>query len=139
MRANERVTEVTHEGVTTQSGAFYPADLVVWAAGIKAPDWLASLDGLEVNRNNQLVVTATLQTTRDPDIFAFGDCAAAPWHGAPAGGRRGAAARAGGAPAGDAAVQDDQRAHGGQAAAGRFASAISARWYRWANCPPSAT
>ena len=86
VRANERVTEVTPEGVTTQSGAFYPADLVVWAAGIKAPDWLASLDGLEVNRNNQLVVLETLQSTRDPDIFAFGDCAAAPWQGAPVAG-----------------------------------------------------
>jgi NADH:ubiquinone reductase (H+-translocating) len=83
VRTNERVTGVSQEGVTTQSGAIYPADLVVWAAGIKAPDWLASLDGLEVNRSNQLVVTATLQTTRDPDIFAFGDCAAAPWEGAP--------------------------------------------------------
>ena len=81
VRTNERVTAVTQEGVTTQSAAFYPADLVVWAAGIKAPDWLASLDGLEVNRGNQLMVLPTLQTTRDPDIFAFGDCAAAPWHG----------------------------------------------------------
>ena len=42
------------------------------------PAWLADLDGLEVNRNNQLVVQPTLQTTRDPDIFAFGDCAACP-------------------------------------------------------------
>ena len=33
-----------------------------------------SLDGLEVNRLHQLVVTETLQTTRDPDIFAIGDC-----------------------------------------------------------------
>jgi NADH:ubiquinone reductase (H+-translocating) len=32
----------------------------------------------EVNRANQLVVTTTLQTTRDPDIFAIGDCAACP-------------------------------------------------------------
>ena len=83
VRTNERVTAVTQQGVNSQSGAFYPADLVVWAAGIKAPDWLASLDGLEVNRGNQLLVESTLQTTRNPDIFAFGDCAAAPWHGAP--------------------------------------------------------
>ncbi|MEO8346870.1 MAG: NAD(P)/FAD-dependent oxidoreductase [Betaproteobacteria bacterium] len=82
VRTNERVTGVTQEGVTTASGTFYPADLVVWAAGIKAPDWLASLGGLEVNRSNQLIVGATLQTTRDPDIFAFGDCAAAPWQSA---------------------------------------------------------
>ncbi len=83
VRTNERVTGVAENGVTTASGAFYPADLVVWAAGIKAPDWLATLDGLEVNRANQLVVKATLESTRDPNIFAFGDCAAAPWKGAP--------------------------------------------------------
>ena len=48
---------------------------MVWAAGVKGPDVLADLDGLEASRSNQLVVTPTLQTTRDPDIFAIGDCA----------------------------------------------------------------
>ena len=42
---------------------------------------LQNLDGLEVNRINQLVVEPTLQTTRDPDIFAIGDCAACPRRG----------------------------------------------------------
>jgi len=56
-----------------------PAELVVWAAGIKAPDFLKNLDGLETNRINQLMVERTLQTTRDPNIFAFGDCSACPW------------------------------------------------------------
>jgi NADH dehydrogenase len=46
----------------------------VWAAGVKGPDLLAGL-GLEVTRNNQLVVKPTLQTTRDDRIFAIGDCA----------------------------------------------------------------
>ena len=78
VRPGEPVAEVVKDGVRTASGKFFPADLVVWAAGIKAPAWLADLDGLEVNRNNQLVVQPTLQTTRDPDIFAFGDCAACP-------------------------------------------------------------
>jgi NADH dehydrogenase len=87
VRTGELVTAVDAAGVHTASGACYPADLVVWAAGIKAPDWLASLDGLETARGNQLVVTTTLQTTRDADIFAFGDCAACPW---PEGGRAGA-------------------------------------------------
>ena len=63
----------------TASGAFHAADLVVWSAGIMAPEWLAGLDGLETGRGNTLVVTTRLQTTRDPDIFAFGDCAACPW------------------------------------------------------------
>jgi NADH dehydrogenase len=75
----ERVTEVSEHGVTTASGRRIPAELVVWAAGIKAPDFLKDIGGLETNRINQLVVTPMLQTTRDPNIFAFGDCAACPW------------------------------------------------------------
>ena len=34
------------------------------------------LAGLETNRINQLVVKPTLQTTRDENVFAIGDCAA---------------------------------------------------------------
>ena len=53
----ERVTAVHADGVTTGSGREVPAELTVWAAGIKAPDFLKDLDGLETNRVNQLVVT----------------------------------------------------------------------------------
>ncbi len=77
----ERVTEVTSKGVQTHSGRFIPSALVVWAAGIKAPDFLREIDGLETNRINQLVVKSTLQTTLDDNIFAFGDCAACQWVG----------------------------------------------------------
>lgn len=77
----ERVTEVTDKGVHTHSGRFIPSVLVVWAAGIKAPDFLHEIDGLETNRINQLVVNRTLQTSLDENIFAFGDCAACPWVG----------------------------------------------------------
>jgi NADH dehydrogenase len=69
------VTEVTAEGVKLANGSFIPSELVVWAAGVKGPDVLAKLDGLEVSKSNQLVVTDTLQTTRDPNIFALGDSA----------------------------------------------------------------
>jgi NADH:ubiquinone reductase (H+-translocating) len=77
----ERVTAVHADGVTTASNRKVPAELTVWAAGIKAPDFLKEIDGLETNRVNQLVVAQTLVTTRDPDIFAFGDCASCPWPG----------------------------------------------------------
>ncbi|WP_020167640.1 MULTISPECIES: NAD(P)/FAD-dependent oxidoreductase [Methylotenera] len=77
----ERVTEVSDKGVYTHSGRFIPSALVVWAAGIKAPDFLKDLGGLETNRINQLLVKQTLQTTIDDSIFAFGDCAACPWLG----------------------------------------------------------
>ncbi|MFL6581924.1 MAG: NAD(P)/FAD-dependent oxidoreductase [Burkholderiales bacterium] len=79
----ERVTEVSPLGVKTATGREIPAELVVWAAGIKAPDILKDIDGLETNRINQLIVTQVLQTTRDPNIFAFGDCASCPWPGKP--------------------------------------------------------
>ena len=77
--AGERVTEVSSRGVKTATGREIPAELVVWAAGIKAPDFLRDIGALETNRINQLVVAQTLQTTRDPNVFAFGDCASCPW------------------------------------------------------------
>lgn len=79
----ERVTEVAADGVQTAGGQKIPAELTVWAAGIKAPDFLKDIGGLETNRLNQLVVRDTLETTRDPDIFALGDCACCPWPGHP--------------------------------------------------------
>ncbi|EKT4524613.1 NAD(P)/FAD-dependent oxidoreductase [Pseudomonas putida] len=72
------VSEVTEDGLKTASGEVIQASLKVWAAGIRAPGFLKDIDGLETNRINQLVVRPTLQTTRDDDIFAFGDCAACP-------------------------------------------------------------
>jgi NADH:quinone reductase (non-electrogenic) len=81
VRTSARVAEVLPDGVRLASGEFIPAELVVWAAGVKAPEFLRDLDGLETNRINQLVVRPTLQTTRDDDVFAIGDCAACPWLG----------------------------------------------------------
>jgi NADH dehydrogenase len=78
IRTKARVVEVQRDGVRLASGDFVPAELVVWAAGVRAPDLLHDLDGLESNAINQLVVKPTLETTRDPDIFAIGDCAACP-------------------------------------------------------------
>jgi NADH:quinone reductase (non-electrogenic) len=77
----EQVVEVTASEVKLKSGKSLSTDLTVWAAGIKCADFLRGLGGLETNRSNQLVVVATLQTTRDSDIFAIGDCAACPWEG----------------------------------------------------------
>lgn len=83
VRTGTRVTSVRHDAVELADGTVIAADLIVWAAGIQAPPWLRDLDDLEVNRANQLVVMLTLQTTRDADVFAFGDCAACPWPEAP--------------------------------------------------------
>lgn len=68
------VTEVSAAGVLTKDGERIRADLRVWAAGVRGPDFLNGIAGLETNRANQLVVRETLQTTRDDRIFAIGDC-----------------------------------------------------------------
>ena len=76
---NAKVEEVLAGGVRLADGRLLPAELVVWAAGVKAPDFLKNIAGLETNRINQLAVHPTLQTSRDDNIFALGDCAACAW------------------------------------------------------------
>ena len=76
---NAKVKEIQSDRVCLSSGVEIPAELIVWAAGVKAPDFLNGIGGLESNRANQLLVLPTLQTTLDPHIFAMGDCAACPW------------------------------------------------------------
>ncbi|SAK90110.1 NADH dehydrogenase [Caballeronia hypogeia] len=73
------VTDVSPHALTTRSGRAIPVDLTIWAAGIKAPDCLAALDGLPVNRINQLKVTRTLRSEADDNVFALGDCASCSW------------------------------------------------------------
>ncbi len=71
------VTSADADGLNTKDDGKIHADLMVWAAGIKAPDFMKDIAGLETNRINQLVVKPTLQTSRDDMIFAIGDCASA--------------------------------------------------------------
>ena len=78
VRTGARVAEGRADGVVLSSGELIPSELVVWSAGVKAQDFLKDLDGLETNRINQLVVKQTLQATRDPHVFALGDCASCP-------------------------------------------------------------
>lgn len=70
-----RVARIDAQGVEDSTGTRYPADLCVWAAGIKAPEFLATL-GLPVARGGQLEVDPQLRVKGHADIFAFGDCAA---------------------------------------------------------------
>lgn len=76
---NEKVVEVTADSLTMASGKVISSSITVWAAGVKAADFLKTLggdDALETSKLNQLVVNGNLQTTRDASIYAFGDCAA---------------------------------------------------------------
>ncbi len=78
VHTNSKVMEVMPTGILLSDGQLIESELVVWAAGVKAPDYLKNFGGLETNKLNQIVVSRTLQTTIDPNIFALGDCAACP-------------------------------------------------------------
>ncbi|ARV74895.1 NAD(P)/FAD-dependent oxidoreductase [Vibrio campbellii] len=77
VRLNARVKRAEADRIVTENEVI-PADLQIWAAGIRCPDWLANLDGLESNRINQLKVLPTLQTTLDESVFVIGDSAECP-------------------------------------------------------------
>ncbi|MFN2360670.1 MAG: NAD(P)/FAD-dependent oxidoreductase [Marinobacter sp.] len=72
------VSEVRDGSLVMKDGTEIASEMTIWAAGIKAPAFLSELEGLETNRGNQIKVRQTLESTTDPDIFAFGDCAECP-------------------------------------------------------------
>ncbi len=69
-----RVTAIAADAVTA-GDIVYPAQLVVWAAGIKAPDLLGQL-GLPTAKSGQVEVDARLAVPGHAGIYALGDCAA---------------------------------------------------------------
>jgi NADH dehydrogenase len=70
-----RVTAITAGQVADANGNVYPADLCVWAAGIRAPEFLATL-GLPTDKGGRIEVDAMLQVKGVPGVYALGDCAA---------------------------------------------------------------
>ncbi|GLK44566.1 NAD(P)/FAD-dependent oxidoreductase [Novosphingobium resinovorum] len=75
VRTATPIVESTDSGMITGEGELIEADLQVWAAGVKAKPISGGLDGVEMSRSGQIVVTPTLQSVTDPKIFALGDCA----------------------------------------------------------------
>lgn len=70
-----RVARVGPDWLELADGTRLPATITVWAAGVRAPDFLVGIDDLEKTRGGQVLVKPSLQSTRDPAIFALGDCA----------------------------------------------------------------
>ncbi|RUO77915.1 NAD(P)/FAD-dependent oxidoreductase [Idiomarina seosinensis] len=63
-----------HRQLTLKDDSKIPANLMVWAAGVRGPNFLSEL-GLETRKNNQILVNDYLQSTDDESIYALGDCA----------------------------------------------------------------
>jgi NADH dehydrogenase len=71
---NTRVTAISATQVSAGEVS-YPAQIVVWAAGIKAPDFLKEL-GLPTVKSGQIDVGPDLAVKGYDYIYALGDCAA---------------------------------------------------------------
>ena len=143
VHTNAKVAEVLADGVRLADGRVMPAELVVWAAGVKAPDFLKDIDGLETNRINQLVVNADAadharrQHLRDRRLRRLPLARSARTDGGK-GGFVPPRAQAAHQQASHMVGADPPPA-GRPAAAATTATATSARWCRWANSAPSAT
>lgn len=74
VRVGTMVKQVETGAMITQDGQRIEADLLVWAAGIKAPPVLAEL-GLALGKLSLIKVDPFLRSS-DPAIFAMGDCCA---------------------------------------------------------------
>ncbi|KQV37819.1 NAD(P)/FAD-dependent oxidoreductase [Massilia sp. Root335] len=70
-----RVNRIDQNQVSDNKGNLYRADLCVWAAGIRAPEFLGAL-GLPVAKGGQVEVDAQLRVKDVPGVYALGDCAA---------------------------------------------------------------
>lgn len=76
IRTNTRIASVSCDALHTSEGEKIKADLMVWAAGVKAPDFLKEFGGLKTNSANQILTRTNLLAANDDNIFVIGDCAA---------------------------------------------------------------
>ncbi len=74
VKEDTRIQKATADGFITSDDILIRADLMLWAAGVKAADYVKDLGVFELNKANQILVKPTLQSTTNDDIYALGDC-----------------------------------------------------------------
>ncbi len=73
---NTRINQATAQGFITSEGKLIVSDLMLWAAGVKAPDFIRDMNVFELNRANQIIVKPNLLSSTDDNIYVIGDCCA---------------------------------------------------------------
>lgn len=73
---SKRIIRAEKEGFISADESLINADMMIWAAGVKAPDFIGELDEFETNRNNQIVVRSSLQSKSYDNVYVIGDCCA---------------------------------------------------------------
>ena len=75
VRTGTMVSAVQEDAVVTSEGERIRSDISVWAAGVRAPGWLA-VSGLPTDRLGRIEVNPELQVKGHPEVYAIGDCCA---------------------------------------------------------------
>jgi len=73
VRAGTKVARVEQNAVITSENEVIAADISVWAAGIKAPEWLAAA-GFPCDRLGRIEVEPDLHVRGTTGVYAIGDC-----------------------------------------------------------------
>lgn len=75
VHVDTRIAEVRGDAVVTAEGDEIPADISVWAAGVKAPEWLQEC-GFTTDKLGRIEVNLNLTAKGLDDVYAIGDCCA---------------------------------------------------------------
>lgn len=75
VRTGTTVSAVEEGAVITSDGERIRSNISVWAAGVRAPDWLAGC-GFPVDRLGRIEVEPDLRVKGRPEVYAIGDCCA---------------------------------------------------------------
>ncbi len=75
VRTGEAVAEAEARALVTKSGDRVEADLLVWAAGVRGPEMLSGIDGLQTTRTHQIEVEPSLLAKGQNNVFVIGDAA----------------------------------------------------------------
>ena len=70
---NSQIAEVNNNNVKLKSGEAIEGDMIVWTAGVKAPEIVKKISGLELDEHDRVMVNEFLQTKNHQNVFAIGD------------------------------------------------------------------
>lgn len=74
VKEHVKVQSANEHGFVTSEGETIAADMMIWAAGVKAPDFITRMDIFETTRANQIIVQPDLLAKGFDDIYVIGDC-----------------------------------------------------------------
>ncbi|MCP2170017.1 NAD(P)/FAD-dependent oxidoreductase [Goodfellowiella coeruleoviolacea] len=75
VRGGVEITKVLPDSVDLAGGDSVPADVVLWASGVRVSP-LAAAAGLAVDERGRVVTDAALRSVSHPNVYAIGDAAA---------------------------------------------------------------